>query len=95
MQFITHTDTGCLRAYAQLAMGHGQEPVFDMERYHRLLGQAGQLACPGSRLLRYYVYDGVRLGQPTESQVATDRAADSPAAGARSTYRAPRRASTR
>ena len=76
MQFTTHTDTGCLRACAQLAMGHTQELVFDVERYHRLLGQAGQLACPGSRLLRHYVYDGVRLGRPTESQPAIDRAAD-------------------
>lgn len=62
MQLTTHTDTGCLRACAQLAMGHSQELVFDVERYRQLLGQAGQLAFSGPRLLRHYVYDGVRLG---------------------------------
>lgn len=57
-------------------MGHIQELVFDVERYHRLLGRAGQLACPGSRLLRHYVYDEVQLGRPTEFQLAIHRAAD-------------------
>lgn len=79
-QYATFIDAGLLRALAlgaaERPAGAAREAVFDAPALGALLREMGERACPGSRLLRHYFFDGARNRQPSEVQCSVARARD-------------------
>ncbi len=79
-QYATFIDAGCLRSCAQRGTlrpsGWLAEPTFAPSALGQLLKAAGAQACPESRLLRHYFYDGAKNRFPSDAQAAIAKAAD-------------------